>query len=801
MKQRALIFIVLLLTVVFGGNVAYSATITWNGTISSAWNNPTNWIPQQIPTAADHVVFNSGNLTAPTNGAFAIMDWNGGNLYGAITVANGAVLNLGGSASHVLFGPLTNAGTVVVTCTSFLQPFYSSGSGYFGSIYNLPGALFDIQNDQFYVYYSTGNETFNNAGTLRKSGGVGVTQIYPRLFNSTGVIDAETGTMSFLGGGVIDGQYHAASGATVTFAGGTYTDGGVSQFTGAGSFKFEGGTLTLLNNVIPNLQMLGGTLVLGPAFQGGSITNLTVLGINMQFTNTVIVTGVFNWTAGNLFGALTVANGAVLNLGGSASHVLYGPLTNSGTVVVTCTGFLQPFYSSGSGYFGSIYNLPSGLFDIQNDQFYVYYSTGNETFNNAGTLRKSAGTGVTQIYPRLFNSTGVIDAETGTMSFLGGGVIDGQYHAASGATVTFAGGTYTDGGGSQFTGAGSFKFEGGTLTLLNNVIPNLQMLGGTLVLGPAFQGGSITNLTVLGINMQFTNTAIVTGMFNWTAGNLFGALTVANGAVLNLGGSASHVLYGPLTNAGTVIVTCTGFLQPFYSSGSGYFGSIYNLPGALFDIQNDQFYLYYSTGNETFNNAGTLRKSGGTGVTQIYMQLLDTTGLLDVQTGTISLVGSFTPGGGELRCRITSLSNYGKIAISGNAALSGTVGAVLFGGYVPAINNSFSLVTYGSHTGIFAGLDLPAALQWSTNYTATTFTVTVTGTNNIALSETGQWTSNGFKLSVTGANSLSNTVVYASTNLKLWTPIYTNPPTNGIIQFLDNDATNYRSRFYRSAEQ
>jgi hypothetical protein len=44
-------------------------------------------------------------------------------------------------------------------------------------------------------------------------------------------------------------------------------------------------------------------------------------------------------------------------------------------------------------------------------------------------------------------------------------------------------------------------------------------------------------------------------------------------------------------------------------------------------------------------------------------------------------------------------------------------------------------------------------------------------------------------------------VIYASTNLHLWTPIYTNPPTTGAIQFLDSSATNYPLRFYRAAEQ
>jgi hypothetical protein len=670
MKRILYVFVLSLVGLGFGSNEVRSAILTWNGSTSTDWNNATNWLPQQVPTSADHVIFNSGTLTAPTNGAFAIMDWKGGSVSGALTVASGAVLNLGGSGALNLYGALTNAGTVVVTNTGNLRLWYSPPT-YTGAIYNLAGGLFDIQNDQFYLYNTYGTEFFNNAGTLRKSAGSGTTVIYP-IMNNTGTVDAETGTLSFQGGGTIDGLFHAAAGATIAFNGGSYTGGNAPQFTGAGAFKFNSGTLTLLNNVIPSLQMLGGTLIVGPAFQGGSITNLTLAGISLASTNTV--TGTMNWTAGNVSGALTVASGAVLNLGGSGTLNLYGALTNAGTVVVTNTGNLRLWYSPPT-YYGAIYNLPGGLFDIQNDQFYLYYAYGPEFFNNAGTLRKSAGSGTTAIYP-IVNNTGLIEADSGTLGF--------------------------------------------------QTIPNLN--------------------------------------------------------------------------------------------------------------------------------------------------------------------------GGEVRFGLSSLTNFGKINILGNANLTGTVGIALLGGYLPVTNNSFTVLSYGSHTGIFTSLDLPAAVLWATNYTATTFTLTVVsmnklvfttqpvggkltnvilapivvqvesptsdplatngvpitlslasggglqGTliqntdasgkatfNDLKFSQTGfktlrasspsltavtsvlfkivaveeeQWTTNGFLLSLYGTNNLGPTIIYATTNLiSAWIPIYTNPPTTNAIQFLDTASTNYRVRFYRAVEQ
>jgi hypothetical protein len=129
--------------------------------------------------------------------------------------------------------------------------------------------------------------------------------------------------------GTIDGQFYAAVGTTIVFNG-SFTTGNALLLNGPGAFQFNGGTLTLMKDVIPNLQMLGGTLLLGPAFQGGSITNLTLTGIILAGTN--VVTGTLNWTAGPMQGSLTVASNGVLNMSGSAEKDLEGPMTNSGTV-------------------------------------------------------------------------------------------------------------------------------------------------------------------------------------------------------------------------------------------------------------------------------------------------------------------------------------------------------------------------------------------------------------------------------------------------------------------------------------
>src|ERR1035441_8085446 len=371
------------LVLALGANTVRSTDLTWTNAVSSDWNNATNWTPHQVPTAGDHVIFNSGSVTIPVGGTFAMMDWMGGSISGSLTVTTNGVLNISGSAEKDLYCPLTNSSTVVWSGTGVLRVLNYPGGNYFGAIYNLTGGVFDIQSDELLGNY-TGTEGFSNAGAVRKSAGSGTTSFYPRIIN-TGSVDVESGTLAFVSSGTIDGQFYAAAGATIVFNG-NFATGNALLLNGPGAFQFNGGTLTLMKDVIPNLQMLGGTLLLGPTFQGGSITNPTLTGIILAGTN--VVTGTLNWTTGPMQGSLTVASNGVLNISGSAEKDLYCPITNSSTVAWTGTGVLRVFYYSGGNRYAAIYNLAGGLFDIQNDQPLVNY-TGTEVFSNAGTVQNN----------------------------------------------------------------------------------------------------------------------------------------------------------------------------------------------------------------------------------------------------------------------------------------------------------------------------------------------------------------------------------------------------------------------------
>ena len=53
-------------------------------------------------------------------------------------------------------------------------------------------------------------------------------------------------------------------------------------------------------------------------------------------------------------------------------------------------------------------------------------------------------------------------------------------------------------------------------------------------------------------------------------------------------------------------------------------------------------------------------------------------------------------------------------------------------GFVPVSGNAFTVLNYGSFTGLFTNTDFPTAVLWQINYGPTSFTVSVASTNQLA---------------------------------------------------------------------
>jgi alpha-tubulin suppressor-like RCC1 family protein len=63
-----------------------------------------------------------------------------------------------------------------------------------------------------------------------------------------------------------------------------------------------------------------------------------------------------------------------------------------------------------------------------------------------------------------------------------------------------------------------------------------------------------------------------------------------------------------------------------------------------------------------------------------------------------------------------------------------------------------------------------------------------------------QITNNSLRLRLLGASGLGPVVIYASSDLLTWQPIFTNPPVIGPLEFDDAGITNEPARFYRASE-
>ena len=773
------------------GNYTVSGTLTCgagiSGSLSVSGGGTFNWSGGNV----------SSSLSISSGG---IVNWTGGSASGVVNVSGGATLVLGGTGAKYLQNVLTNQGTVTWTGGDLVTPNYNGG--YLGNIYNLSGALWDIQcNQSIYNNYGGNSASFSNSGQLQKSAGSGTAAINIPFYNS-GTVAVTQGTLTFNGGGTVEGAFNAGAGATLNFGGGNFTYTVTPVLSGVGTIQLTGGTLTLTTDMIPNLQPAGGSIVLGAGFQGGTITNLTLPGTTLSGDYTV--TGLFscgagvagslslspgailNWSGGTISGALNVAGGASVTwsggaangpvtvatnasfvLSGSPAKYLQNVLTNMGNVTWSGGDLVVPNY--GGGYSGRIENLTNGVFDIEcNQSLYNNYGSLAAYFRNQGMLQKTVATGTTTISIPLLNSTSV-NVQTGILNLNGGAVINGNFTTAAGSSITLSSGDFTYSVAPSVLGSGTTRFTGGNLWLADDVIPNLQMTSGSVFLSTGFQGGAITNLTLTGVNLASTNilagvlnlngnltgplTMSANSTLNWNGGTVSSPLTVPAQAVLNIGGSSEKDIATILTNAGTINWT-SGFLRVLYNNG------VYNLAGADFEIQTDQTLGNYY-GGEYFNNAGTFRKTTTTGTTTVSV-VFNTSGNVDVESGTLTFAypGDFAGNIFAAAGTTINFNNGGTLDGTFTSALGGNI-YLRNGTFVNTATTQFggngNNVMTGGSLNLLSGLvpnlqmvggtvSLSPTFQGGTitNLTLNGFTLngtnTVTGVLNLSGSLNGQLT-------------------------------------------------------------
>jgi hypothetical protein len=119
-------------------------------------------------------------------------------------------------------------------------------------------------------------------------------------------------------------------------------------------------------------------------------------------------------------------------------------------------------------------------------------------------------------------------------------------------------------------------------------------------------------------------------------------------------------------------------------------------------------------------------------------------------------------------------------------------GTTLLGNVTASVGSQFSLIWSNAAVGSYTLSARATDNSGAPNKSPATITITV---QPLTLKVSGTQTNGQFVLTFQGENG-QKYVLETSTNLTDWTPVWTNAPTDGVLTFTNDNATD-RSRFYR----
>jgi len=592
----------------------------------------------------------------------ATFSWTSGNFIPGTTAPSPLT---GSDILEISTGSAKSFASVAFVNSAAVRMLASSGAVGFASNASVQNnGLWDFMGDSGLSYIGGAPTSFNNAGTLRKSGGTGVSTLGAGNFGYTqsGTIEALTGT--------------------VRLSGGPMSINAGSVFTGAGTVE----------------------VAASATFNGSFDSSNLVFTSGTQTGNGAVLNGTVTMNAGTLAGTWQVASGQNLVLATGSSKSVSGAgtvLTNEGTVTQASVSSLSLATSA------SIVN--NGVWDLQTDSGLSYVGGPPTSFNNAGTLRKSGGTGISTLGAGNFGYTqsGTIDAQTGT--------------------VRLSGGPMSINAGSVFTGAGTVEVAAGTTFNGSFDSSNLVFTSGIQTGNSAVLNGSVTmNAGTLAGTWQVAsgqNLVLATGGFKVVSGpgtvltnegtvvqsgdsgniSLASGAAVANNGVWNIQNDSDVVYVGgaatSFVNAGTLVKSAGGGTSTFSSSGLVFS----NTATGTVDVQQGTLALPAS-----FTNAGTLKgdgtfSSGGTGLLNNGAVAPGSFGV-----GTLALIGAYTQSAtGSFAVDLTNLSSSDLFNITGAATLDGTLALNCLGACSFAIGDSFTILDAStSLMGSFASVTL-----------------------------------------------------------------------------------------------
>jgi hypothetical protein len=630
-------------------NLYSGMTFTGNGQFlisGDTFGGPNMHLLGNVVAPADMLIQNcyldgSGNLSV--NGT--TLDWVQGGAGGTTLAGSGQLivsstgtLNIGGNGVALSQRTITNNGHVNFFATGDLS--MSDGA----KIDNKSTGVFDIQVD--HNINGDGNQTFANAGLVKKSAGTGNAALL-MSFNNSGTLDVQSGSVSIRYGVSSSPTIKTADNTVVDLSsGGGTTYSGTVTFLGTGTVLSGSGTVATTNS--------GATFVVPgtTSFSWGS-TFYVPVNAALDFNGNLSLTSTGNM---ELYG------GGSFVLSGNAYH------TGSGT-----------FYIGGdtSGTVPSTLTISAnGSYNFGVDAV-VQQTSGGGVIANNGAIRKNNGTGTSDVQVPITNA-GTLQANKGTLAFRTITSTGGTLNSAPGATLQITDngvGSLTESGALTISGAGTVLLSAGSLAASSN--------GATINIGS-------------------------TTKFLWTGGQIFvptGASASINGNWTTNFAAGTYQYFsggGTLNLNGNIINNGDGDI--YFAGNSGSPTKVNIAAGKTFTFAADGNLRVGSDGGGILVNNGTIQKSGGTGTSLIYLPLSQAAKIV-VDTGTLTLAppsgviqgGAFTV---AANATLNLSNNNSTTVMSGTFTGSGTGQIVLPGGAIAAAGGGAGL-TLNFPTGLF----------------------------------------------------------------------------------------------------
>ncbi|MBX7211664.1 MAG: hypothetical protein K1X78_25375 [Verrucomicrobiaceae bacterium] len=551
----------------------------------------------------------NSTATALVNGT---LEWTAGYVNGTLTIPPPSVLNLTGATIKDMGGGavINNAGTV---SWSGGPGGFLRGTGGNCVVNNLAGANWNLTVDGAPFENYNGGNVFNNAGTFARTGGANLSSVHEWTFNNTGTVRCDAGALWF-------------ESTTNINAGSLFTGSAAIRFNSAinanAPFTIAAGT---------DLRMVGGEL------------NCAV---GMSFSGELVCID------GSINGTLTVPTGSVLDIAGGSGH---GINLGAGGTTINNAGTINWDNDRLLGYGGGcvVNNLASGVYNLLRDGSPFQNFNGGHVFNNAGLLVKKAGGGTTSLNSWLYNNTGTVRCEAGTLAL----EADVNLNA-----------------GSLLNGPSPIRFNG-------NIFANAT-----------FTIASGTDVRMAGGNL---NGAPVSASFSghlvcWD-GSINGTFTVPSGSVLDIAGGPGH---GINLGAGGTTINNAGTINWDNDRLLGYGGncSVNNLATGVYNLLRDGSPFQNFNGGNVFNNAGLLVKTGGAGTTSLNSWLYNNTGVIRCDTGALALEADVNVNAGS------TFSGPALIRFNGNI-LANAPFTIVAGTTVRMVGGSLNCAPAMSFTG------------------------------------------------------------------------------------------------------